>query len=173
VVWGLARYHVSRYHQLACPAQSRSEQTHLQNVAINNINTEINFDIQSLEMSTKATKEPRVPEPGSLRHLLIAHSSKRLYVAPLEWSAENLNLIDWPPPHTIPMSAAARNNSPNPHPSSEDLRVIVALETLRYLKVESRRDESIRQLFRLLVPKQVFKISRCAKPRGRFISNWF
>ena len=116
-------------------------------------------------MSTKVTKEPRIPKPGSLRHLLITHSSKRLYVAPLEWSAENLNLIDWPPLHAIPMSAATRNNSPNPHPSSEDPRVIDALETLRYLKVKSRRDESIRQLFRLLVPKQVLKISRYAKPR--------
>ena len=117
-------------------------------------------------MSIKATKGPRIPEPGSLRHLLITHSSKRLYVAPLEWPAENLDLIDWPPPHAIQMSAAARNDSPNPHSSSEDPRVIDALATLRYLKVKSRRDESIRQLFRLLVPKQVFKISRCARPRA-------
>jgi hypothetical protein len=125
-------------------------------------------------MPTKATKEPRIPEPGSLRHLLVTHSSKRLYVAPLGWSAENLNLIDWPPPHAIPMPAAARHNSPNPHPSSEDPRVIDALDTLRYLKVKSRRDVSIRQLFRLLVPKQVFKISRYAKRRAVLsLSTWF
>jgi hypothetical protein len=159
---------LARYHVIAT-IKSAFLATHLQNVTINinaNINAEINSDIQSLEMSTKATKEPRIPEPGSLRHLLITHSSKRLYVTPLGWSAENLNLIDWPPPHAIPVSAAARYNSPNSHPSFEDPRVIDALETLRYLKVKSRRDVSIRQLFRLLVPKQVFKISRCAKPRA-------
>jgi hypothetical protein len=111
-------------------------------------------------MSVTAAKNIRVPEPGSLHYQLITPAATRLYLPPSRWTTENLSVIDWPTAGQVPVSAAADNQKPNLHPYSEDSRVVDTLDTLRSLKVKPLRDECIRQLFRLLVPKQSLEISR-------------
>lgn len=113
-------------------------------------------------MTVRAAKDTRVPEPGSLHCQLIAPAATRLYLPPWRWTTENLSVIDWPTAGQAPVSGAADNQKSNPHPYSEDFRVVDKLDTLRSLKVKPLRDECIRQLFRLLVPKQSLKISRYA-----------
>lgn len=110
-------------------------------------------------MAARAANRTRVPEPGSLRCSLITSAATRLYVPPSRWTAENLGVIDWPTAEHMPVSGAADNSNSNLRPYSEDSRMVDTLDTLRSLKVKPRRDECIRQIFRLLVPKQSLKIS--------------
>lgn len=100
-------------------------------------------------MPTKATQH-RIAEPGSLRHLLITHSSKRLYVAPDIWTAEHLAFLDCPPPQVITLSASAKSYAPHTHPLWKNGHLENALYLLKFHRGR-QRDESIELIFCTLV----------------------
>ena len=116
-------------------------------------------------MATQATKKRRIPEPGSLRQLLTTRSTKSLH--PLEWTPESLNLIGWPSPRAILTSLTSAPTKPDPPPfrdSRRDYHVKSVLLTLTRVKHGPLRDQYIRQLFGLLIPRE----SRYAKLQAPF-----
>jgi hypothetical protein len=92
-------------------------------------------------------EENRIPEPGSLRWLINAHPSTRLYLPPILWRAEHLTLLRCDSSQILPAVTGDKySNFLRAHRKDGRYRAIKEhLSSLYYTTFHSGRDQNIRK----------------------------